>query len=381
LGRSPRRVVLHVGTPKSGTTFLQRVLWDNHDALKAQDFRCAGHRQRDMFLAAVELRESHAFWGYTPEELEGRWSAVCRQARDFHGTTIMSHEVLGGASDEQVARALAELDGIDVHLVLTARDLARQVTSEWQERVKNGSPRPFAKFQKRLIRQMESGQFDKGFWRNQDPVGVLDRWATDLPPENVHVVVAPQSSSDPTLLWRRFAEALDLDTSDIDSTQSQLAANTTLGVAQIQVLRRVNEALAGRIKHPQYARVVKSQFAERLLANQSSTRPQCPPHLVQRLRVLAEERNDTIRQRGYVVHGDLAELLPKEPEGPYRAPDKVGRRVERAAYGDALASLLTQRAAPPRATAAAPVVARATRSGTRFSRLGRFIDDLRSRRG
>jgi hypothetical protein len=53
--------------------------------------------------------------------------------------------------------------------------------------------------------------------------------------------------------------------------------------------------------------------------------------------------------------------------------------MERQAYGDALATLLTQRATPPRASAAAPVVARATRGG-RFSRLGRFLDDLRSRR-
>jgi hypothetical protein len=379
LGRSPRGVVLHVGTPKSGTTFLQRVLWDNQDALKTQGFRCAGHRQRDMFLAAVELRESYKFWGYAPEELAGRWSTVCRQARDHDGTTIMSHEVLGGASEEQVARAYAELEGLDVHLVLTARDLARQVTSEWQERVKNGNSRSFAKFEQRLCRQMDKGNFGNGFWRNQDPIGVLDRWARDLPPDHVHVVVAPQSSTDPTLLWRRFAEALDLDASGIDSTASQRAANTTLGVAQIQVLRRVNEALAGRIRHPEYARVVKSQFAERLLAGQGATRPQCPPELVARLRVLAEERNDTIRQRGYAVHGDLAELEPREPDGPYRSPDDVSRRLERAAYADAIATLLVQRSAQPKK--AAPGAAPASRSGTRLHRLGRLVGDLKNRRG
>ncbi len=378
MGRSPRRVVLHVGTPKSGTTFLQRVLWDNQDPLKAQGFRCAGHRQSDMFLAAVELRESHNFWGYDPDELAGRWSAVCRQAREYDGVTIMSHEVLGGATAQQVRRAYAELEGLDVHLVLTARDLARQVTSEWQERVKNGSARSFAKFERRLVRQLEKGNFENGFWRNQDPVGILGRWARDIPADHVHVVVGPQSSADPTLLWRRFADALGLDTADINPVAPMRAANTSLGVAQIQVLRRVNEALAGRIKHPEYARLVKSQFAERILAGQSSSRPQCPPELVERLRVLAEDRNETIRQRGYVVHGDLAELVPRQPDGPYRAPDDVGRGAERAAYADAIAALLVQRASQGRLVRPeVPLPA----PGGRLHRLGRLVADLKSRRG
>ena len=370
-------MLLHVGTPKSGTTFLQRVLWDHQDELRAQGFRCAGHRQADMFLAAVELRESHNFWGYDPEELAGRWNEVCRQAREHDGTMIMSHEVLGGATAQQVERAYAELEGLDVHLVLTARDLARQVTSEWQERVKNGSARSFAKFERRLVRQLEKGNFENGFWRNQDPVGILGRWARDLPADHVHVVTAPQSSADPALLWRRFAEALGLDASGIDAATSTRAANTSLGVAQIQVLRKVNEALAGRIKHPEYARVVKSQFAERVLAEQRSPRPQCPPELVARLRVLAEERNETIRQRGYVVHGDLADLLPREPVGPYRAPDDVGRGAERAAYAQAIAALLVQRAAQRRTIRAeVPMPA----PGGRLHRLGRLVGDLRHRR-
>jgi hypothetical protein len=379
LGSAPHRVVLHVGTPKSGTTFLQRVLWDNDDILKMQGIRLAGNRQRDMFLAAIELRESHKFWGYSPEDLAGRWSAVCRQAREHTGTTILSHEVLGAATDEQVARAMDDLTGLDVHLVLTARDLARQVTSEWQERVKNGSSRSFAKYQRRLGQQMRKGNFTAGFWRNQDPIGVLDRWARHLPAPQVHVVVAPQSAADPSLLWRRFAEAAGVDPSGIDPSASRTAANSTLGVAQVAVLRHVNEALGGRLEHREYARLVKHRFAERLLAGQSSPRPQCPPDLVARLREVAEDRTETIRQRGYVVHGDLAELVPVEPDGPYQAPDDVDPGAERMAYADAIASLLLQRSAQEQRPSL-PGLRRTPEPGGRLRRLGRLFEDRMSRR-
>jgi len=379
LGSAPRRAVLHVGTPKSGTTFLQRVLWDNQSTLKSQGFRCAGSRPRDMFLAAIELRESHTFWGYPAEDLAGRWSEVCRQAREHPGTTILSHEVLGAATEEQVARAMSELDGLDVHLVLTARDLARQVTSEWQERVKNGGSGSFAAFERRLHRQMSKGTLTGGFWRNHDPVDVFDRWARNLPPSHVHVVTTPQSAADPGLLWRRFAEAVDLDPSDIDPVAPKRAANTTLGVAQIALLRRVNRALDGRIKQPDYARVVKHRFAERLLAGQGSPRPQCPPDLLARLRAVAEDRNETIRQRGYAVHGDLAELVPVEPEGPSRAPDDLEPELERAAYSDAIASLLVQGSEQDQLVSLLRVQRNSTLRG-RLRRLGRFLTGHRSGR-
>ncbi len=376
-GAAAHRVVLHVGTPKSGTTFLQRVLWDNHDILKTQGFRCLGGRQKDAFLAAIDVRESHGFWGYPDARIAGRWSAFCRQAREHPGTSIISHEVLGSASVEQVGRALGGLEGLDVHLVLTTRDLARQVTSEWQERVKNGSSRSFAKFERRLRRQMRKGEFGKGFWRNQDPVGVLDRWARDLPPSHVHIVVAPPPASDPLLLWHRFAEAVGFDASDIDPTASQQATNTTLGVAQVAVLRSVNAALGGRIKQPEYARLVKSQFAEKRLAGQSSPRPQSPPRLVDSLRTLAEERNATIRQRGYVVHGDLDELVPVRPDAAgYRAPDDVEQRQERLAYADAIAGLLIERSERDK-RASLPRLQPDTPTGTRMRGLGRVLDRWR----
>jgi hypothetical protein len=351
-------------------------MWHHQAILKDQGYRCVGNRPKDAFLAAIDVRQSHEFWGYTEANISGRWSAVCRQAREHPGTSIISHEVLGAASDDQVARAMAELDGLDVHLVLTARDLARQVTSEWQERIKNGSSRSFRKFERRLRRQMRTGDFTAGFWRNQDPVGVLDRWARDLPASHIHVVVAPQSAADPTLLWHRFADAVGFDASGLDPSVSGAAANTTLGVAQIAVLRQVNAALARRIRQPEYSRLVKSQFAEQLLAAQTSPRPQCPPGLAARLRRLAEERNETIRQRGYLVHGDLSELLPVESTVEYQAPDDVDRRQERLAYGGALAELLVQRSEQGRRPSL-PVPQEATPAGARLRRLGYLVESWR----
>ncbi|GAA4422558.1 hypothetical protein GCM10023169_17170 [Georgenia halophila] len=56
--------------------------------------------------------------------------------------------MLATATPQQAERALADLasTGAEVHLILTARDLARELTSGWQETLKFGARRSFAAF-------------------------------------------------------------------------------------------------------------------------------------------------------------------------------------------------------------------------------------------
>ncbi len=338
---STQRVVLHVGTPKSGTTFLQRALWRHREELDSVGVTCAGRRHFEMFHAAIELRGSYRFWGRSAEELEGTWQRLCDEARDYPGITIMSHELLGAAKREQVDVGLAALEGLDVHLVVTARDLARQVASDWQERVKNGNPVTFEAFCTNVGLERQNG-----FWRNQHLIGIFDRWARDLPPENVHLVVGPPSGSSADLLWRRFGEAAGFDAGAFDPTTEEPTANQTLGSVQVAVLRRVNEVLGGRIQQPAYGKVVKRDFAQTILAAQSSAPAQCPPELVDRLAEIATRQNNRMTERGYRVHGDLDELVPVPGSGPWTNPDAVDAELETAAAVAAIAELLVDRAEP-----------------------------------
>ena len=50
---------------------------------------------------------------------------------------IVSHEILATASRQQVRRALESFGDAEVHVVLSARDLVRQIPAEWQENVKH----------------------------------------------------------------------------------------------------------------------------------------------------------------------------------------------------------------------------------------------------
>ena len=48
-----RRAFLHVGTAKSGTSYLQDRWWQHRDALRAQGLLLPGSGRRDPFTAAA----------------------------------------------------------------------------------------------------------------------------------------------------------------------------------------------------------------------------------------------------------------------------------------------------------------------------------------
>jgi hypothetical protein len=190
---------------------------------------------------------------------------------------------------------------------VTARDLARQVPAHWQEAVKNGQTFSFEEYSREVLRDPDAP--DSHFWNEQDLLGVLDRWAPLTSPDRVHVVIGPPAGADSRLLWHRFAEATGLPISlgDVEVTRR----NESLGASEVHLLRAVNRELAGRIPQPAYAHVVKRLFAQRVLAGSPSVRAETPEALREPLTAVAATWVDEISDRGYTVHGDLAELMPR----------------------------------------------------------------------
>ena len=337
-----QRLSLHVGLPKSGTSFLQALLAENRDALRTAHHIYPFVRREGMFHAAVELRGQHERWGLDPAVVDGTWQQLLTRVRGFDGAGIISHESLSGALLPQLERIARDTADLDLHVVVTARDLARQATAHWQEEVKNGRPWSYAEFEQALWEPGESAADEYGFWRHQDLPTVLDRWASVVPPSNLHLVVVPPAGGDRAELWRRFAAALGLDPDVLDPTAPADRSNESLGAAQVALLRQVVAALDGRLGQPHHAHVVKRFFAQRQLGALDSRRPVTPAPLRSRLREVTQGWLPAIEAGGYDVHGSLAELLPSEPAGQPPHPDDVTAQELLEGVPEVLASMLVE---------------------------------------
>jgi hypothetical protein len=294
-------------------------LWAQRGKAREQGLLLPLERFADHYLASLDLRGLSDRPEHPPRAL-GIWDRLVTETSRWSGTVLVSHELFAAATQEQAARAVTGFGDAEVHVVLTARDLVRQMSAEWQEHVKHRSTQTYAEFVAAL---RKDHQHRSWFWRVQDFADVLDRWGATLPRERVHVVTVPPAGSSPVLLWERFATLLGLDPASFDTQQGR--SNTSLGVEQAELLRRVNAVLGERLPLPgPYPAVVKNVLAHRVLAARPGTPLALSPGDAEYAVGVSRDLADRLGSLGVDVVGDLGELVPD--------PEEARRRASETAY-------------------------------------------------
>lgn len=305
---STKKVFFHVGAPKTGTTFLQQVLFQNREALAADGVLYPYEKFADSFRSTLDFRDV-GFGRHRRGEYTGEWAAVARRIREFDGhTAVVSNELLGAATPERIAAGVASVQPAEVHVLFSARDFARQLVSDWQEHVKHKHTITLEQFVGDLV---ELGldapkPFGELFWGLHDAGHVLARWEEVVPAGNIHVITVPQPGGPQDTLWRRFCTVTGIDPDGYRTRTRR--SNASMGVVETELVRRINTDLTD-LRGPDYDRLVRVLLAERILGRRSAplTLPaKYLPWVEQRSVQLVEE----VRRAGYDVVGDLDELMP-----------------------------------------------------------------------
>ena len=332
------RVLLHVGCPKTGTSYLQDVLFRNREVLREHGVDYPADRFDAHFLAALDLMTLP--WGGLETEAVGAWDRLAAQVREWPGTSVISHEILARATPAQVERALASLGDAEVHLVLSARDLVRQIPAEWQENVKHRSHVTYARFLEQIQDPARDSKIGSWFWAVQELPDVLDRWGSSLPPERVHLVTVPPPGADRGELWARFSATFGLDGLDLDLTAER--ANPSLGVPETSLLRTVNQRVTSILAPPDYRPLVRELLAHQTLSRGvESPRLGLPPQAHAWAQALSRDWVAELASRGYDVVGDLDDLLGPGP-GTFADPDTTTAEDLLPPALDAIGALLVE---------------------------------------
>lgn len=318
-------VYLHVGPYKTGTTYVQGRLTSNQDSLAADGVLYAGRTFRNQGRAVREVLQR----GDNPAtgaSVDGAWAKLLGQIATYDGrAAVISHELIATATRGQVKAVLRGLRAYEVHVIYTARDLARVAPAMWQTSLR--SKRAFTwDYYAESLRAPEGGfgPWGERFWNCQDAPAVLARWRKHLPLAQLHLVTVPRPGASPELLWERFCSVLGVEPARHGLQPSR--SNPTMGTAESELLRRVNEALTDTDIDP-----VRWLFWTRWLARHLETRPDMlkftlPASDLEWLGVRAREVIDGLRAAGYPLTGDLDDLAPQpvDPEQarhPSDAPD------------------------------------------------------------
>jgi hypothetical protein len=91
-----RVVILHVGAPKTGTTFLQDVMWHHRHALAKDGVLFTRERYGDHFQATLDLRQVKSL-RTDNRSARGAWDRVAERAQAWPATAVISHELFAAA--------------------------------------------------------------------------------------------------------------------------------------------------------------------------------------------------------------------------------------------------------------------------------------------
>lgn len=313
-GDAPLTVFLHIGTMKTGTSFVQSVLLKNREVLRDEGvlYPLRGNQW------ALQVKAARDILGIKGLPSEGGWAAQAEKIDAWDGrAVVVSMEFYSLASAAKAKQVVASLRPAKVEIILTARDLVRVLPSAWQSMIKQGRPWPFNEFVSAVIDQ-GAGDPDahRRFWRHQDVVDIARKWVGAVGADNVHLITVPPSGAAPSLLWERFCGVIGVEPSRYDISQDR-NSNFSLSYSDTELMRQVSGALYDDLGKLPFKRWATHYFANRVLrASAAEDTAHDRPRLSSAAQDWAIRRSqamvEDLRGMGLHVVGDLSELVPRE---------------------------------------------------------------------
>jgi hypothetical protein len=334
-----QRVVLHVGTMKSGTSYLQSLLFANQDALAGRGVLVPGQTWSDQVRAVQDVL---GLGSARTGDISGYWDRLVAQTRAHDGTSVVSMEFLGPAAPHAIKGIVGAWD--DVTVVLTVRDLNRQLASMWQETVQNGRTWTFADYLSSARdgrphaerRPEDVTTAGRTFWRQQNIVRLCRNWS--VTGARVLVLTVPPPGAPRDLLRDRFLSVVGTTAEGLVAAP---AGNESIGAASTMVLRRVNELLDGAgLAFPQGQHLRKEVLAKKLMAGRKASEPAIGLPVTPWVGSHAATMVSRLQALGVGLVGEWSDLDPVDVEGA--DPASISEADVTEAATAALAGLLAE---------------------------------------
>jgi hypothetical protein len=299
------RLALHVGLPKSGTTYLQGRLVKNAASLAAHQVLVplgepAEGRGSLPFRAALDLTGKRL--GRPDAYAAGYWGRLVEQATGYDGDVVISHEAFVRCSAEQAARAVRELGRHhEVHVLVTAQDPARSLASSWLEGLRHGTTHDLADH----VRRAREDALP--VLRALDLPRVLSLWSGAVPADRVHAITVPWG--DRSALWPRFCVAADIPPAAAPLEPGR--ANRSFGVPEAQLMLALNRLLGAEASRSGRLHKPLSRIVSRRLERLSSAPVSLDREATEWASVRARSWASWLTASDVDVIGAVDELLPQ----------------------------------------------------------------------
>lgn len=132
----PQRVILHMGTHKTGTTALQQMFSDQEDRLE---------RSGILYPRTGRALGHHGIANAVMDRDRRTLRALCNEVSKAE-TVLLSSELFGCLNLEGLTELRRLFPGADFELIVVLRRLPALLPSHWRELIKHGLATPFSDY-------------------------------------------------------------------------------------------------------------------------------------------------------------------------------------------------------------------------------------------
>ena len=252
------RLVLHIGSTKTGSSALQATLYARRAALHEVGVHYPTHGvsagAHHLLAAAIHPGAWRMHAHELPEDRDAYFrttaAAILREARSAGAhTTLLSSEYLWGSLAPEIYKAFRDgFAGVDFEIVAYVRRQDEWATSSYMQAVKSGEPRDFATWFQATLMRLNSGLH---YFR------VINRWAWFLGAAKVHVLRYEDVRAN---VYAALCDTLGID---VDTTLPPSRVNPSPSVEGVELLLSINRSdLSVEAKRRERERVMRSYKAD-----------------------------------------------------------------------------------------------------------------------
>ncbi|MCX6403438.1 MAG: hypothetical protein NT032_05940 [Actinobacteria bacterium] len=315
-----KKIIIHPGFPKSGTTALQASLMQSSEDLEKQNLLYQPPLNNAHHRAAWALTKYTFGWdGEGGENTPlAAWKKLCQSSKNSKIPVLISSEYFIRVGQDKIPKMKAELGASEYKIIFTLRPFAKVLPSRYQQSLQKGKTWTYDKWLHSLLDN------SKPKISLVDYAGIIETWVKAFGANNVTIIIADESN--PDVLYRRFESAIGITNETLKPAKIK-RINRSLTASEVEILRQVNLRKPKKWKWAQYRYFIRGNFVKFLSDNPSKFKEdpklQLPAWAVEFLAPYSKDQVERINNVGAEILGDAASLIAHSSESESGAPISV----------------------------------------------------------
>ena len=322
-----KRLVIHTGFHKSGTTALQEALAENRKSLKENGVVYPSIGTKSHHRAAWSINEK--VWGWKKrggEKVSPKvWENLVKRINNSEAdTVILSSEFFSELDGEKIRKISQDVKDREIEILFTLRPLVKLLPSSYQQYLKYGMKVKYEEWLHEIFNNREKTKVSPSFWKRHEHSKVIARWIDIFGANKVTVLIADEAK--PEFLFQEVNSLLGLPTGTL--VAAKRGSNRSLTMEEIALLIELNRRFPEDRDWDEYEVFVRGGYI-RALTDHVKPSPDSEKLLTPQWaidkgnEIGAQNRRDLITTKAKII-GDIESLdSAKVPAGESQYPVKV----------------------------------------------------------